>query len=67
MVPLSQSLENRSPEYLSNVVTLHFMSGMSANLCPFKAIFFILEKAKTAGGLSQVNKVDVSFILAISI
>jgi hypothetical protein len=34
------------------------MSGMSANLCPFRA-FSILEKAKNRGGLSQVNKVDI--------
>jgi hypothetical protein len=42
---------------------LHWMSGMSANLCPFKAFILILERAKNRKGRSEVNKVNGPFLL----
>jgi len=39
----------------SNVFTLRWMSERSANLCPFRAFFLILERAQNCKGLSQVN------------
>jgi hypothetical protein len=38
------------------------MSGMSANLSPFRAVFLILRRAKTRRGLSQVYRVDGPFL-----
>jgi hypothetical protein len=38
------------------------MSGMAANLCPFRAFFKFWKELKTAGGLIQVNKVDGPFL-----
>jgi hypothetical protein len=46
----------------SNVVTLRWMSGVSANPCPLWAFFIILERAKNRTGLSQENKVDGPFL-----
>jgi hypothetical protein len=41
-----------------NVVTLRWTPGMSANLCPFRPLFLILERATDHRWLSQVNTVD---------
>jgi hypothetical protein len=34
---------------------------MSANLCPFRAVFLILERSKNLRGLSEMNKVGGPF------
>jgi hypothetical protein len=38
------------------------MSGMLPNLCPFGALFLILEKFKTRRGQGEVNMVDGAFL-----
>jgi hypothetical protein len=45
----------------SNVVTLRWMSGISENLFPFRAIFNF-GKSQKLQGLSQLNKVDGPFL-----
>jgi hypothetical protein len=60
MVPLrGNSLENRFVEYLSNA-TLRWVSGMSANHCPFRA-FFNFRKSQESQE-AKVNKVDGPFL-----
>jgi hypothetical protein len=65
MVPHPENLENHFSGIPSSNIMLHWMSRMSANLCPFRA-FFNSGKRQNHRGLSQVNKVDGLFLQCIS-